>query len=211
MASVLLDLLTPAYMPFAISFVVMLGIGLIEAVGLGLGHIDVHADVAGDANADGAGATLLDWLGLGEMPVLIWLTALLACFTLLGLAIQQGATAWLGAPFSPAFAAAGAGVGGLFLNTYVSNGLARLLPGLETTAITSDELLRLRGTVLEGTARRGQPARAKVVDRFSQAHYVMIEPHEDGDTIAQGETALLVRREGSLFFALPDVSQLRAS
>ncbi|URD60725.1 YqiJ family protein [Sphingomonas sp. KRR8] len=209
MASLLLDLLTPAYIPFVISFVVMLGIGLIEAVGLGLGHIDVHPDVTGDADADGA--TLLDWLGLGEMPVLIWLTALLACFTLLGLATQQVAAAWLGAPLSPAIAAVGAGVGGLILNTYVSSGLARILPGLETTAITSDELLRLRGTVLEGTARRGRPARAKVVDRFGQAHYVMIEPHEDSDTIAQGETALLVRHEGSLFFALPDVSQLRAS
>ena len=29
--------LTPPYLPFAIAFVVMIGIGLIEAIGLGLG------------------------------------------------------------------------------------------------------------------------------------------------------------------------------
>jgi len=196
-------------MPFAISFVVMLGIGLIEAIGLGLGHLDLDGGIYADGT-DSPGVTLLDWLGLGDIPILIWLTSLLACFTVLGIAVQQIAEASFGSPISAAFAAGGALFGGLVLNTFVANGLARVLPGLETTAISSDELVRLRGTVLDGAARRGQPARAKVVDHFGQAHYVMIEPHEDGDVIGQGETALLVRREGSLFFALPDASTLRA-
>ena len=40
---------------------------------------------------------MLDWLGLGgELPILIWLTSLLGCFTLAGVAIQQGATALAG-------------------------------------------------------------------------------------------------------------------
>jgi hypothetical protein len=201
--------LSPAYMPFAFSFVVMLGIGLIEAIGLGLGHLDLDGGPDADATHS-PGITLLDWLGLGDIPLLIWLTSLLACFTLLGIAIQQVAAALLGAPIPPGFAAGGALLGGLTLNTFVANGLARVLPGLETTAISSDDLVRLRGTVLESAARRGHPARAKVVDHHGQAHYVMVEPHEDGDVIAQGETALLVRREGSLFFALPDASALRA-
>jgi hypothetical protein len=198
-------------LPFAISFVVMLGIGLIEAIGLGLGNVDLDGDASGDIASQGSTSSLLSWLGIGELPILIWLTSLLACFTLLGVAIQQASSAWLGAALAPGLAAGGAIVGGLVLNTFAANGLARILPGFETTAIASDDLVRLRGTVLEGAARRGQPARAKVIDRHSQAHYVMIEPHEDGDVIVQGETALLVRREGSLFFALPDASPLRAS
>ena len=205
------QLLSPAYMPFAISFVVMFGIGLIEAVGLGLGHLDLDSGMHADGTSDAPGVTLLDWLGLGDIPVLIWLTSLLACFTVLGIAIQQIAAASFGSPIAAGFAAGGALVSGLILNTFVANGLTRFLPGLETTAISSDELVRLRGTVLEGAARRGRPARAKVVDHYGQAHYVMVEPHDDGDVIAQGETALLVRREGSLFFALPDASTLRAS
>lgn len=204
------QLLTPAYLPFAISFVVMLGIGMIEAIGLGLGHFDLDSGLNADGT-DAPGVTLLDWLGVGDIPILIWLTSLLACFTVLGIAIQQLATALLGGPIPAGFAAGGALLGGLTLNTFVAHGLARILPGLETTAITSDDLVRLRGTVLEGAARRGQPARAKVIDHHGQAHYVMVEPHEDGDVIAQGDTALLVRREGSLFFALPDASTLRAS
>ncbi len=34
----------------------------------------------------------------------------------------------------------------------------------------------------------------------------MVEPHHDDDVVAQGESALLVRRAGSLFFIEPDAS-----
>lgn len=194
--------LTPPYLPFAIAFVVMIGIGLIEAVGLGLGHLDLDLDADGGHDVTGG---LLDWLGLGgELPILVWLTSLLACFTLAGTAIQQSATALTGAPLWWGLASGGALVAGALLNTLAANGLARVMPGYETSAITTDDLLRYRGTILEGTARRGAPARAKVVDEHGQAHFVMVEPHDDADLIRSGETALLVRREGSLFFALPD-------
>jgi hypothetical protein len=200
-------LLTTPYLPFAIAFVVMIGIGLIEAIGLGLGNLDLHGDLGIDA--DGG---VLDWLGLsGELPILIWLTSLLGCFTLVGIALQQGATAILGAPLHWGVASGGALVGGTLLNTLAASGLARIVPTFETTAISTDDLLRQRGTILEGTARRGSPARAKVVDRHGQAHFVMVEPHDDDDAIASGDTALLVRREGKLFFALPDRATLLQS
>jgi len=192
--------LTPPYLPFAIAFVVMIGIGLIEAIGLGLGSLDLDGDVGGAG--DGG---LLDWLGLGgELPILIWLTSLLGCFTLAGIAIQQGATALAGAPLAWPAAAGAAALAGLLLNTVAANGLARVMPGFETSAITTDDLLRRRGTILEGTARRGAPARARVVDDHGQAHVVMVEPHDDADALATGDIALLVRREGVLFFAVPD-------
>lgn len=197
--------LTPAYAPFAITFVVMIGIGVIEAIGFGFGNLDLH----GDATVEGHGGGMLDWLGLGgELPVLIWLTSLLGCFTMAGIAIQQGATALTGAPLGWPLAVGGAFVAGALLNTLAANGLARLMPGFETSVISSTDLLRRRGTILEGTARRGHPARAKVVDDHGQAHFVMVEPHHDADTIARGEIALLVRREGTVFFALPDTDAL---
>lgn len=195
--------LTPAYLPFAIAFVVMLGIGLIEAVGLGLGHVDLDTHVGAAAHGG-----LLDWLGLGrELPVLIWLTSLLGCFTLAGVAIQQIATGVTGAPLGWPLAAGGATLVGLMLNTAAANGLARVMPGFESSVISTDELLRTRGTVLEGTARRGQPARAKVVDRHGQAHVVMVEPHDDV-AIGAGETVLIVRRQGPRFFGVVEANPL---
>jgi hypothetical protein len=205
--------LTSAYAPFSIAFVVMLGIGVIEAIGLGLGNLDLHADVGADADLDGFhGADVLGWLGLGRgLPVLIWLTSLLACFTLAGVVIQQVATGAFGQPLHWGIASAGAFVIGAFVNMFASAGLARLMPGYESTVVSVEDLLMRRGTVLEGTARRGHPARAKVVDQFGQAHYVMVEPHHDTDAVAQGEVAMLVRRDGSIFFVLPEASTLLRS
>jgi len=192
-------LLTPAYAPFAVAFVVMIGIGLIEAIGLGLGQF--HLDTDTDVHSGGA----LDWLGIGsDLPILIWLTALLGCFTLSGVALQQVATALLGAPLQWWLASGSALVAGGLANRFAVAGLVRILPGYESTVISTDDLLMRRGTVLEGAARRGHPARAKIVDQHGQAHYVMVEPHYDEDVIGQGETALLIRRDGPTFFVLPD-------
>lgn len=201
------QLLTPAYLPFAAAFAVMLGIGVIEAVGLGLGHLDLD----GDAGVDAHGGWL-DWLGLGgELPILIWLTSLLGCFTVAGVAIQQIADAVAGAPLAWPVAAGGALVAGGIVNAFAARGLARIMPGFETSVVSTDELLRRRGTILEGTARRGAPARAKVVDQHGQAHVVMVEPHDDAGALAAGEAALLVRREGRLFYALADSDPLLRS
>ncbi len=152
--------LTASYAPFSVAFIVMVGVGLIEAIGLGLGHLDLD----GGADATGVEGGLLDWLGLGEeLPILVWLTSLLGCFTLTGVAIQQIATASLGAPLNWGVASVGALVAGGALNTLAVNGLARIMPGFETTAISTDELLSRRCTILEGVARRRAPARAKVL------------------------------------------------
>lgn len=196
----LAEFLTTPYLPFALGFVVMIGIGLIEALGLGLGHLDLDTHVDGDASGG-----FLDWLGLGEeMPILIWLTSLLACFTLAGFAIQQTAAAIGGAPFPWWIASPTAFAVAIPLNTVVANGLARIMPGFETTVVSADDLVRLRGTVLEGTARRASPARTKVIDAHGQAHFILVEPHDASQAIAAGETVLIVRREGSVYYVLAD-------
>jgi hypothetical protein len=192
--------LTTPYLPFGMAFLVMVGIGLIEALGLGLGHLDLDGDFAPDG-LEG----MLDWLGLGrDIPILIWLTSLLACFALVGIAFQQVAVAIVGAPAVWWLASGAALLLGGMLNTLVANGLMRIMPTFETTVISTDDLLARRGTVLEGIARRGAPARAKVVDQHGQAHFIMVEPHNDIDEIASGQSALIVRREGQIFFVLPD-------
>ena len=194
--------LTPEYAPFAIAFLVMVGVGLIEAIGLGAGHFDTAAEV--DLSVDDGGA--LDWLGIGSgLPILIWLTSLLGCFTLIGVAMQQIITLFIGEPLHWGLASLGALAIGGVANRFVASGLAKMLPAYETTVIASEDLIMRRGVILEGAARRGHPARAKVLDQHKQAHYVMVEPHNDDDIIAQGETAMLVRKEGTIFFGLPDV------
>lgn len=195
-------ILSPDYAVFSIALVIMLGIGAIEAVGLGFGHLDLDNDIGTDVNGPG----VLGWLGLKTgLPVLIWLTSLLGCFTLTGFAIQQIATAITGAPLHWALASGIALVVGGIANSFASTLLARIMPEYESTVIDTEDLLMRRATVVEGASRRGHPARAKVVDQHGQAHYVMVEPHHDADVVGQGESALLVRRQGPTFFVQPDL------
>lgn len=192
--------LTDAYAPFTISFMLMCGIGLIEALGLGLGSIDMDMDTHADVDQ----FSLLSWLGLGnEMPVLIWLTSLLGCFTLAGFGVQQTLEATMGQPLSWPIAVAAALPVALLLNLLAANGLHRILPRTETTAINTEALLGRRGVVIESDAAPGRPTRAKVVDRHGQAHYVTLLPHDD-KVIRQGTEVLLVRREADTFYGITD-------
>jgi hypothetical protein len=191
-------LLAPENLPFAVALLVMLGIGTAEAIGLGTGaaHIDTHVD--------GGGSDLLGWLGVGQVPLLIILVVLLALFGLIGLSVQQLATALLGGPVSAWLAAPVAFVAALPLLGISARALARVMPTDETTAVGLESLVGKRAEVTVGTARRGAPAKARVRDAYGQTHYVMIEPNDDGGAVRAGETVLLVRREGGIFIGLAE-------
>ena len=200
--------LAPEMLPFSVALLVMLMIGAIEALGLGAGAVHLHAD----ADVHGDGGDLLGWLGIGEVPLLVVLVVLLALFGLIGIAGQQLAASLLGAPLSPWIAAPIALVAALPLTGVCARALARILPHDETTAVELDSLIGKRATIVVGNARAGSPARAQVRDVHGQVHYVMVEPSDDGLTIREGETALLVDRDGELFTALseggPELSAL---
>jgi hypothetical protein len=181
----------PGNLPFAVALTVMLLIGIVEAVGLGAGAANL------DIDADADGGALLDWLGVGRVPLLMLLVVFLAAFGLLGLALQQAIgpiSAWIAAPIAAVAALPATGIG--------ARALARIMPQDETTAVSLDTLVGKRGTITVGTARSGSPAQARVRDVHGQSHYVMVEPHDPANAIAEGETVLLVRRDGHIFTAL---------
>lgn len=193
--------LTDAYVPFTFSFVLMCGIGLLEAVGLGLGTLDIDADIGGHADLD---ASVLDWLGLGDdLPILIWLTSLLACFTLAGFGVQQTSESFTGTTLAWPIAVAVALPIALVLNFFAANGLHRILPRTETTVILTESLIGRRGIVVGCDAAPGMPARAKIIDQHGQAHYLTVLPNDDR-TIREGREVLLVRREADTFYAITD-------
>lgn len=201
----MIDFLTAsANAPFTVALLLMLMIGAVEALGLGLGSVELDLD----ADGHGLGGDFLDWLGVGRVPLLILLVVLLALFGILGIAIQQLASGLLGAPLSPWIAAPAALIASLPLTGSAAGGLARIMPRDETTAVPIESLLGKRGTITVGTARRGSPAQARVRDIHGQTHHVMVEPHDDDAAYAEGETVLLVRREGSIFIGLGEAHGL---
>ena len=194
--------MAPENLPFAVALALMLMIGIVEAVGLGVGAVDLDADVDAD------GGDLLAWLGLGRVPLLMVIVVLLALFGLIGITLQQAAAAMLGAPLSFWLAAPAALVAALPLTGLAARGLARIMPQDETTAVSLESLIGKRATVTIGTARTGSPARAGVRDAFGQMHYVMVEPTDERLAVGEGETVLLVRREGEIFIGLKEGQDL---
>lgn len=184
-------LIAPEAVVFTAAWVLMLAIGVIEALGLGGGDFDLDLD-----------SGLFDWLGVGRVPLLVLLIAFLAAFGSVGLAGQQTALQWTGALLSPWIAIPAALVVALPLTAGLSRILARIIPQDETTAFEIDDLVGRAGTITVGRAASGSPARTRVVDPHGQAHHVLVEPNDPAESFAEGDTVLLVRREGIGFRAI---------
>lgn len=207
-----MSLLADYNLPFAIAFGLMVLALVLQVIGLGDfdfgGDVDLDIDApdfdadAVEASTAGFGGAVLTLLGLGRVPLMVWLMVFLLLFTLIGMGIQLFATDLTGAPLYAGLAALLSGGASLPATAVLVRPLGNLLPQDETSAVGLNSLVGRRGTITTGKAARGSPARTKVRDRFGHAHYVMLEPHEDASIIHQGDEVLLVRREGNVFFGM---------
>ncbi|SFR96893.1 YqiJ family protein [Sphingomonas jatrophae] len=190
-------LFAPEVIAFTAALMLMLLIGIVEAVGLGASGLDV--DLGLHVDHDGP----LGWLGVGRVPFIVLLIAFLACFGVIGLAGQQTIAAMYGMMLPASFGIPAALMLALPATALSARGLARILPHDETTAFPVEALAGLSGTILVGRAERGSPARARVIDPHGQAHNVMVEPDAPATVLNEGEIVLLVRRENGIFRAIP--------
>lgn len=204
-----MSLLEPHNLPFLIAFGALAVIALLQVTG-----ISEVVDGAGEFDSPdglemgGVGDALTTLLGLGRVPFLIWLGALLFFFATIGVIGQSLLAGLIGAPLSAGWAALAAGGAALPLNSLAMRPLGALMPKDETTAIDVADLVRRDAEIQIGTARAGNPARAKVIDIHGQAHFVMVEPHDTTQEFKAGDTVLLVRREGQTFYGVQYESPL---
>lgn len=188
--------LAPENILFSAALLLMLLIGVVQALGV-VGDVDgAEVDAHGDA---GFADVLLAWAGVGRVPFLMWLVLFLALFGTIGLGLQQLLTALTGGPATALLMAPVTAVVALPPTGIAARVVGRIFPSLETTAIDRDELIGQRAEIVIGTARSGNPARARVIDRHGQPHQIMVEPDSADQMFQAGETVLLVKREGELF------------
>lgn len=196
-------------LPFAGAAILLVFIALAQLIGMGDmfegAEADIDLDVDLDADPTAAGGlseALQTVFGIGRVPFLIWLSVLLFAFTVIGVVGQQVLASVLGAPFPAWLAAIAAGAAALPVTGVLTRPLERLLPKDETSAVGLDSLVRRDAEIQLGRATAGSPARSKVIDRHGQPHFVMVEPNDPEATLEQGETVMLVRREGQTFFGV---------
>ena len=195
----------PYNLPFAVALGLMVLLLVVQFIGIG-DAVDGDVDLDVEPDADAALSTglvggLLSLLGLGRVPLMIWLAVFLFVFAGIGVSGQALADSLTGAPLDRLVAAILAGGTAVPLTALIARPLGALLPSDETTAVSTASLVGRRATITDGVARAASPARAKVRDVHGQSHFVMVEPHEGASELHAGDEVLLVRREEGTFFA----------
>lgn len=219
--------LTPQAYPFSIALCVVLGLFLLEIISLILGgsimaigsdapdvdldidadfDIDIDADadldIEADVDAGAAPAGLLGWLGIGEVPVLIWLVSFLTIFGLTGLVILNTGAALTGLTIPLAISVPLATAVAIYCARFIARVVATIMPKTESTAMRARFLGGHHGTITQGTAKRGSPAEAKIKDRHGNTHYLRVEPLEDDVEIPQGADVHVIRKRDGMFFVV---------
>lgn len=198
-----MTLLEPHNLPFAAALVIMLVLAFVQLIGVAdIGDADIDLDADSDG-LPGAGMFdgLLTLLGIGRIPLTIWLALFLFLFAGIGLSIQEYAESLTGAPLYSWLAAVVAAGLTLPVTGMLTRPLGRIMPKDHTTAVSTQSLVGRRATISVGVARNGSAARAAVRDMHGQMHNVMVEPHEASSEMHAGDEVLLVRREGNIFYA----------
>lgn len=181
---------------FVGSLFLLLGLMVLQLSGIS----DFGPDI--DSNIDGPADGVLAVLGIGRVPLLIWLALFLMLFTVIGYAGQQCVQALTGGLLPPLLAVPLAGIATLPVAAILARPLARIMPKDETTAVSLESLVGRFAAIEIGTARKGSAARAKVTDVHGHDHFVMVEPDNETQSFVTGEQLLLVRREGDIFKAI---------
>lgn len=193
--------------PFSVAVTIVAAIAVVEGAGLLVGMnfsgwIDHLLPEPGDG-LEGASDAWLGWLHVGKVPALVLLVLLLTAFAMIGFAIVAVSNAVLGYTPPAALSAVAAFVAALPVVRVSGAALARITPRDETTAVLLETLVGRVATVVNGTARVGYPAQARVKNEHDLTLYVHIEPDDPDTTFGTGDSVLLVKQiSGSRFQAI---------
>jgi hypothetical protein len=207
-------LLSTGNMPFTVALVVMVALALLEVAGLifGASVSDALETVAG-GDTDGLSSpvpegsesgfsSLLSWLRFREVPVLVLLIVFLASFGLTGLVVQNVASSITGSMLPALLASVPAFFAALPCMRFFGGVIAKIIPKDETEAVSTQSFIGRTATIVLGRATQGKAAEAKLKDEHGQTHFVMLEPDLPDQTFEQGQSVLLVRQQGPMFYAI---------
>ena len=207
-------IISPENLPFAIALTIFIIIALIEGTGalFGVGisaaldalfpNIDTDINIETPDMDSSTLGKILSWFRIGKVPVLVLLIIFLVSFGIYGLLMQDlllkifgfmlpAFIAWI-LPFILAIPTV----------RYCGTGIARIIPQDQTSAVSSESFIGRIATITLGKASHKNPAQAKVKDSYGKSHYLMLEPDLKNESFDQGSKVLIVKKSGSLFYAI---------
>lgn len=197
--------MNPETWPFGAALATMVGLTVIEGVGLLFAHSPAQAldGLLPDMPDMPDGLEhALGWLHLGRVPALVLLILFLTGFSVSGYGVQALAGTLSGRLLPWWLASLPAAFSGLCCMRAIGGLLARAMPHHETTAVSGQSLVGRVGVITQGIARSGLAAQTRVRDTNGDLHYVLLEPDIAGDTFAEGDWVLLVRKTGVRFYGI---------
>ena len=192
--------LTAQTAPFGVALALMIGLALLEAVGAmsSASPGSVLDNLIPEVDGDG----ILDWLHVGQTPVMVLLILFLAGFGLSGYIAQAISGGVFGRYLPLWIAAPGALAVGIGAVRVMGGLIGRWVPRDETASISEAELVGRSGVILRGDARHDYAAEARVYDAGGAVHYLMVEADEADDVLEQGTEIVIVGKVGSRFRAI---------
>ena len=212
---------SPENIPFAVALLVLLIIAMLEGVGAIFGasisnilgslipDTDFAIEMEGpDLDSPSTFGRVLSWLRIGQVPILILIIVFLVGFGIGGLMLQKFLLVTFGRML-PAFIATIPALAISLPTVRVLGGvLNKIIPKDETSAVSKDTFIGRVAVITLGKSSKGNPAEGKVKDSFGKYHYIMVEPDNAGDIFVQGGQVLLVRRDGSKFYAIKNENRI---
>jgi len=191
----------PETWPFGVAFALIVGIALIEGLGMLVSLSpsnwldDLLPDIDGDTGLD----RVLGWLYIGKVPSLVLLVLFLTGYAIFGYSLQKVAHGLLGGYLPVWLAGLVAVAPGMATVRSLGALIAHIIPRDETSAVSEMSLIGRAGVVSAGAARRGLAAQARVRDAHGRTHYLMVEPDVDDEVFDEGAQILIVRKIGACY------------
>ena len=192
-------LTAPETWPFGASLAVMVGLSIIEGAGLLLAYSPSHMLDSLLPDMPDSADSALGWLHIGTVPLLVLLILFLSGFAIAGYVLQASVQSISGELLPAWLASIPAFLAGVSTVKGIGSVLAKIMPQDESSAVSEQTLIGRSGVVIQGNARDGMAAQAKVRDSYGRSHYVMVEPDLIEETFDEGSDILLVKKIGARF------------
>ncbi|QUM77443.1 YqiJ family protein [Moritella sp. 24] len=200
-------------LPYTVAISIVFLFTLIEILGLLIGlsllemldnvsPFEFNSDTSVTVSSGGLNGAL-DWLCISKLPLFIWLILSFTVFAVSGFMINfvmLSVFEWqpsllISIPISITLTM-------LFMHTLGSK-LAQWLPLRDSSAVSTAEFNGKLARVTIGTATKGNPAEAVLVDDFQQKHYLMVEPAYEHEKFTQGTEVVVVEKLTRSWLAIP--------
>lgn len=145
---------------------------------------------------------VLGWFCFGRVPALIILVIFLTGFGLAGFVLQGLVQSVSGLLLPGVLASAGAFAGALPFTRAAALGLSKVMPRDESDAVSRQSFVGKPAVVVQGHAKGGLPAQARLKDGTGQSHYLLVEPDVENEVLEQGTNIIIVRQKGAHFTAI---------